>query len=79
MANTSNRRAFFSKAIRSVLTVGIGISTLEANAQQAGNKVKLLTAEGKLVEIDQEALDQTATKRKVTNQDILDWSDNIKS
>ena len=76
---TSNRRAFFIKAIRSVLTVGIGTFTLEANAQQAGNKVKLLTADGKLIEMDQEILDQKVTKQKTTNKDILDWSDSIKS
>ena len=79
MANKSNRRGFFSKAILSVLTVGIGTSGSEANAQQAGKKVKLLTSDGKLIEVDQKILDQKVVKQKTTNQDILDWSDQTKS
>ena len=38
-------------------------------------KVKMLTADGKLVEIDKEVLD-TAIKQKVNNKDILSWMKN---
>ena len=79
MANKSNRRGFFSKALKSVLAVGIGASGLEANAQPVGKKVKLLTADGKLIEMDQEILDQKAIKQKSTNQDVLNWSDQTKT
>ena len=38
-------------------------------------KIKMLTADGKLVEIDQSVLD-IATKQKVSNKEILQWMKN---
>ena len=38
-------------------------------------KVKMLTADGKLVEIDRDLLD-AASKQKVNNQEILQWMKN---
>jgi hypothetical protein len=38
-------------------------------------KIKLLTAEGKLVEIDKDVLD-TAVSQKVNNKEILQWMKN---
>ena len=38
-------------------------------------KVKMLTADGKLVEIDKEVLD-AASKQKVNNKEILQWMNN---
>ena len=38
-------------------------------------KVKMLTADGKLVEVDKAILD-AASKQKVNNQEILQWMNN---
>ena len=38
-------------------------------------KVKMLTPDGKLVEVDKSVLDRTA-KKKATNKDIFDWMEN---
>ena len=38
-------------------------------------KIKMLTADGRLVEIDKEVLD-AAAGRKVTNKEILQWMKN---
>ena len=38
-------------------------------------KVKMLTADGKLVEVDKAVLD-TASKQKVNNKEILQWMNN---
>ena len=38
-------------------------------------KVKMLTADGKLVEVDKDVLD-AASKQKVTNKEILQWMNN---
>ena len=38
-------------------------------------KVKMLTADGKLVEIDKDVLD-AASKQKVSNKEILKWMNN---
>lgn len=38
--------------------------------------VKMLTAEGKLVEIDKAIFDQIAKRQKATNKEIYDWMKN---
>lgn len=38
-------------------------------------KVKMLTADGKLVEVDKDIFD-LATKQKVNNKEILQWMNN---
>lgn len=49
---------------------------------KAGNKtsepgyVKMLTADGKLVEIDKAVLEAASKKQKSTNKDIYDWMQN---
>lgn len=39
-------------------------------------KVKMLTADGKLVEVDKKVYDAIANKQKVNNKEILDWMKN---
>ncbi|MBN8673757.1 MAG: hypothetical protein J0L56_06460 [Chitinophagales bacterium] len=38
--------------------------------------VKMLTADGKLVEVDKAILDELTKKQKATNQQIFDWMKN---
>ncbi|MBL7709427.1 MAG: hypothetical protein JNJ86_10165 [Chitinophagaceae bacterium] len=38
--------------------------------------VKMLTADGKLVEVDKTVLDELTKKQKATNQQIFDWMKN---
>jgi hypothetical protein len=38
--------------------------------------VKMLTADGKLVEVEKSVYDAVSTKQKVTNKEILNWMDN---
>jgi len=39
-------------------------------------KVKMLTADGKLVEVEKRILDAIAGKQKATNKEIYDWMQN---
>ena len=39
-------------------------------------KVKMLTADGKLVEVDKEIYDKATAKFKASNKDIFDWMKN---
>jgi hypothetical protein len=41
-----------------------------------GEKVKMLTAEGKLVEVDKDVLDNAIKNQKATNKEILTWMKN---
>lgn len=38
--------------------------------------IKMLTADGKLVEVDKAVYDQVAGKQKATNKEIYDWMEN---
>lgn len=38
--------------------------------------VKMLTADGKLVEVDKAIFDKIATRQKATNKEIYDWMQN---
>lgn len=40
------------------------------------NMVKMLTADGKLVEIDKSVLEAASTKQKSSNKEIYDWMQN---
>jgi hypothetical protein len=41
-----------------------------------GEKVKMLTADGKLVEVDKSIYEAAVKKQKTTNKDIYDWMKN---
>ncbi|MDP4262502.1 MAG: hypothetical protein Q8941_08220 [Bacteroidota bacterium] len=61
--DTSSRRSFFS-----LLFTGKDPGKTE--------KVKMLTADGKLVEVDKAVLDQARKNKKTTNKEILHWMKN---
>lgn len=64
MGNKKNtagsRRGFFSSLLKS----------------KPVEKVKLLTADGKLVEVDKVFYDELTTKQKVANKEIYQWMKN---
>ncbi len=39
----------------------------------SGEKVKMLTPDGQLVEVDKAVLEQITKRKKASNKDILDW------
>jgi predicted SnoaL-like aldol condensation-catalyzing enzyme len=39
-------------------------------------KVKMLTPDGKLVEVDQSVINKAMNKKKVTSKDIYNWMEN---
>jgi len=51
---------------------------LSGGLKDTGKKemVKMLTADGKLVEVDKAIFDKIATKQKATNKEIYDWMQN---
>lgn len=54
------------------------LSLFTADAKKTGNAemVKMLTADGKLVEIDKAVLQEATKKQKSTNKEIYDWMNN---
>ena len=62
--NNQSRRSFFSK-----------LFTADPFAEKP-EMIKMLTADGKLVEVEKSIVDKAAGKEKATNQKILKWMDN---
>jgi hypothetical protein len=67
---SNSRRAFFKKGI-STLAVVAGIQQT-VKADDGSPKIKMLTPDGKLVEVSQSVFTQ-AQKKKATNKDIQEW------
>lgn len=51
-------------------------SSLLAKKEIASEKIKMLTADGKLVEVDKAVFDAASQKQKASNKDIYDWMKN---
>lgn len=74
----SSRRKFLSFGLLS----GAGLVTQKVEAMAPGlveeEKVKMLTADGKLVEVSKSLIEQSSGREKAKNKDILNWSDTAK-
>lgn len=64
-----NRRGFLSFLLS-------GSDNSPAINQDKPEMVKMLTAEGKLVEVSKAVLDEVVKKQKATNKEIFDWMKN---
>jgi len=75
LTDKSSRRKFLSLGLLS----GAGLLTQKAEAMTSlsgdDEKIKMLTADGKLVEVSKKIFDQAENNGKVRNEDILKWSD----
>lgn len=69
----SSRRKFLSLGLLS----GAGLLTQKVEAMtpvpDSGEKVSMLTPDGKLVEVSKEILQQSTRSEKARNPDILKW------
>ena len=74
----SSRRKFLSFGLLS----GAGLVTQKVEAMAPGlmddEKVKMLTADGRLVEVSKSMIQQSSNGEKAKNKDILNWSDTAK-
>jgi hypothetical protein len=64
-----DRRGFLSFLL-------LGKNNTASTNQDKPKMVKMLTAEGKLVEVDKAVLDEVAKKQKASNKEIFDWMKN---
>ena len=72
MKNKENRRKFLKGAL------AIFGTSASVNLKGESKKVKMLTPDGKLVEVDQSVVQSSKTK-KVTNKEIREWTNQIKT
>jgi hypothetical protein len=66
----TNRRDFLRKGV--LAAAAITAAPLPSMAMTSGETVKMLTPDGKLVEVSKDVLEQAA-KKKATSKDILNW------
>ncbi|HCM77135.1 MAG TPA: hypothetical protein DIS90_12180 [Cytophagales bacterium] len=71
MEEKKNRRKFIGEAIKALVVSAIAIPTV-ATAKEKSKTVKMLTADGKLVEVDESVLNK-ASRKKANNKDIMNW------
>lgn len=46
------------------------------SANKKDEKIKMLTADGKLVEVDRAVVEEAAKNKKATNKEIYNWMEN---
>ena len=73
-----NNKKTENKSRRGFLSLFLPGTDDASSGQNPGKseKVKMLTADGKLVEVDKSVYDQAVKKQKTTNKDIYDWMKN---
>ena len=73
-APKSSRRSFLSIG----LIGGAGLLARQASAMSSGlpdETVPMMTADGKLVEVNKNILEKSTTRQKADNTNILDWKE----
>ena len=69
----SSRRKFLSLGLLSSAALVTNKVQAMTPAADDGEKVSMLTADGKLVEVSKTILEQSTSREKVRNQEILKW------
>ena len=71
-----NRRRFINAVLATGTVTGL-ITQASANPTSPadGKKVKMLTADGKLVEVDQSVLEKITATKKASDKEIFEWMD----
>ncbi|MBK9104621.1 MAG: hypothetical protein IPL92_08625 [Saprospiraceae bacterium] len=78
LKDNSSRRRFLSLGLLS----GAALLTQKAEAMASvtddDEKVSMLTADGKLVEVSKKLVEQSTSREKAKNEDILNWTESAK-
>lgn len=78
LKDNSSRRRFLSLGLLS----GAALLTQKAEAMASvtddDEKVSMLTADGKLVEVSKKLVQQSTSREKAKNEDILNWTESAK-
>jgi len=69
----NNRRGFLKK-ILSAATASGSISSAKAIPKSASEeKIKMLTSDGKLVEVDKSAIEKKTGSKRASDKEVFDW------
>ncbi len=75
MSKTKNnsRRKFLSMALTGSAALASGKVAAQQNTDD-NEKIKMLTPDGQLVEVDKSVFDQISNRKQVSNKDIFNWA-----
>ncbi len=69
----NNRRSFLKIILSAGSAIGL-LSPGKSNTKsRSSDKVKMLTADGKLVEIEKSVLDKKVRSKRATNEEVFEW------
>ncbi len=72
--NIKDRRNFLKVTIAGIATVGLASAGDIMHSKPERKKIKMLTADGKLVEVDEALISQASLgEEKVSNQELKNW------
>ncbi|MBI5917005.1 MAG: twin-arginine translocation signal domain-containing protein [Bacteroidetes bacterium] len=68
-----SRRKFLSLSLLGGASLAVGKATAQT-VGPSGEKVKMLTPDGQLVEVDKNVLEKSSDRQKASNKAIFDWA-----
>jgi hypothetical protein len=76
--DNSSRRKFLSLGLLSGAALFTQKAEAMASLSEDDEKVSMLTADGKLVEVSKKLIEQSTSREKAKNEDIFNWAENAK-
>jgi len=72
--DNSQRRGFLKKALAAVALVALAKASNKALPPAESKKMKMLTPDGKLVEVDASVISKaTSTQQRASNKEVQQW------
>ena len=71
----SDRRSFINTILVAGATTGLVIPVVSNPVSKSGSKVKMLTADGKLVEVDKSVIEKLGESKKASDKEVFEWMD----
>ena len=79
MNRTTNRRKFVLTSVLAMISSGLMGRSRTTKASSGEQSVKLLTDDGRLVEVPKAAIQKSKLRKKVSNKEILAWTKQVKT
>jgi len=71
----NNRRNFLKALVSTGAAAGVASQAPALFQSQSEEKIKMLTPDGKLVEVNKSVIEKNLSVRKATDQEVFDWMD----
>lgn len=70
-----NRRIFINSIIATGAAAAVITPLVPDLKPKNGDKIKMLTPDGKLVEVDRSVIEKATGSKKATGQEVFEWMD----